>query len=86
MKKKKLKKKLFTSDEDTDWIQNVKISMSSYFDIAIVTRNSHGVILQPRFFNDPDRPDCPQVMHMCPSNEINSLNGDITASAILPGT
>lgn len=82
----KIKQILIKEDEvDEGWIQHVTVSMSSYFDIAVATRNSHGVILQPKFLQDPDRPDCPQIMHLCPANEINSLHGDITASTILPG-
>ena len=80
---KRAKSHLIEKDgQNDDWIQDVKISVSSYFDIALATRGDKGVIFQPKFLNDSS---C-QVMNFSASAEINSLFGEITASAVLPGS
>ena len=74
-------REILLNEDEEQTILNVKISVSSYFDIAVATRGDKGVVLQPKFLNDSS---C-QVMNFSASAEINSLYGDITASAILPG-
>lgn len=46
-------RKSFAIEEDESWIQNVKVSLSSYFDIAVVSRKSKALILQPKFVPNP---------------------------------
>ena len=69
---------------ELDWVRLVNITVSSYFDLTVVTKDETGLIFNPKFVQSKADLGSQNMTHFIPFERLNSPRGIITSVAILP--